>query len=983
MAALSLLLLLVCCCSTPASAAAHMRRKPVSVGVHASGSDLGASPPLVWDMGSRTGAGAPAWSLSGQGPSGAVSGPASAVPGNVYADLLAQGVLQGDPLYRDNEAKMQWVASGDWTYTATFDLPQAGLALQYGFVDLEADGLDTVALLELNGHYLGRTDNMHVQHVFPVKQFLRASNNTLQVTLLSPLKEGAARAEAYPYPVPRSDQMGSLPNGNFLRKAASDFGWDWGPAFAASGIWLPMRLVAFQQARLVQTAVHQYHSNEMSERHRAALKLQQGDVLLRVSAYARVGDNNAAVQTKLCVNLALQAGAQSNCTVVTLSPFARDLLGHVYSEVWLTVPASSVQLWWPVGYGAQPLSTLTTILTDASGSASSLARRVGLRTVELVRETGPEGQNGTSFYYRVNSVPVFAKGANLIPLSSFHGTESADDVRRVMQAMLHANGNIVRVWGGGVYQLDALYDYADEVGLLVWQELSFACAMYPRDAAFLSNVRREVAWQVRRLASHASILVFGGNNENEVALTWYPETIANRDHYLVDYVKLYLDTVRDQVLQELQTDVPFVTSSPSRGPESEEPYTQLWGSAQSADFGDMHYYNYDADCSDIATLPRARFVSEFGFQSLPSLHTLAPVLDASQGDYGWNSSMMFYRQRHPQGNEQLRAQMALHFQLPDAADPTQQFADWIYLTQAVQAVCYRTALSFWRRIKQETPGRTMGTIYWQLNDLWQAPTWSSLEYGGRWKSLHYEVARAFAPLIVTGSVDNTTGVPTVRVYATSDVNDALNGKVQLSVNSWAGAGTSSTDTLVVSLQPLESTMVLEASLASILAGAKCANAAACYIALGGTFTVLSTGSQIPAPRSEILPAKLRDVQLARPKLSLGHFVAGSADPSHPGFLTSASFSVETDVPAAVVWLDTALEGRFSDNAFGVLDAGENRTVTFHAAEFPQTSFTLAQLQQSLTVRSLRDSYSGAEQSRPHQHGANARLHHDAAELALA
>lgn len=512
-------------------------------------------------------------------------------------------------------------------------------------------------------------------------------------------------------------------------------------------------------------------------------------------------------------------------------------------------------------------------------------------------------------------------------------------------------------------------------------------------------------------------------------MTWFPETIANRDLYLVDYAKLFLDVVREQWMVEQSAGegadagteadagnavdaggavggVPFVTSSPSRGPLTEQPYVQRWGAAQSNDYGDIHYYNYASDCADVNLLPRPRFVSEFGFQSLPSLHTLRRQLDAAAGDLRWNSSELQRRQRHAGGYEEMAAQAALHFRLPDASDSDLdrdlgpagllELERWVFLSQAVQGLCYRTALAHWRRIKDSVPGRTMGAIYWQLNDVWAGPTWSGVEYGGRWKAVQYEVKRVFAPVVVSGFYNATTGV--AAAFLTSDLDATLRGVMHLNVSRWdadggAGAGTWRAPDVPFELGPLQSRQVWSASVAALYAAAGCPAPEHCYIALGATVDSVQPTpggglarqqTRVVVPRAEIFPRPLRLAPLRVPSFTFSDFApaqcaeaedqtgddsdadadadagahSDAIDSDTP--LLSASFSLATDVAAAGVFLSTALEGRFDDNSF-VMDAGQRRALTFSVPAAgpdgpPPTPFTLAQLRDSLRVMSLRDVY---------------------------
>lgn len=936
---------------------------------------------------------------------------------------------QGDPYYRYNELNYRWVAlEAEWRWSTTFDLSENDMLTKYEHVQLVCEGLDTVATLTLNGQQIGSSRNAHTRwRSRDLHEVLRQTGNDLQVSIRSPLDFANDAAASYPYQVPSDMGPGYLPNRNFIRKAQSDFGWDWGPAFATSGIWQLIFIHAFNRAVMTQLSVLQYHDGkpsdeldginnedamekpDLSKQHPASDKGNgDGDVWLRVQPFFDVATNSATSKPcsppvgTLCASVDLFGkGSVSDCVHVSLQ--GPDLVGSYTASMWLRVPAESVQLWWPNGYGKQPLTDVTANFTlDQQGRnmvdapiTTSLKRRIGFRTVQLVRETGPIGQQGVSFYFKVNSVPIFIKGANLIPFDSFHARVTAANITRILSSLLATGANTVRVWGGGVYQRDLLYDYADENGLLVWHEFAFACAMYPRDHSFLRLVRKEVLEQTRRVASHPSLLILGGNNENEAALDWFEITKQHRDIYLVDYTKLYLDTVMHEVMSELHgSQLPFVTSSPSRGPQSEHPYTQLWGAAQSPDFGDMHYYNYDVDCSDVRYLPRARFVSEFGFQSLPSLHTWSSVTDANEGDLAWNSTLMYYRQRHPNGNAQLRDQMARHFKLPpldDENNPRAQastsssspFDSWVYLTQSVQSLCYRTWIQHWRRIKQETPGRTMGVLYWQLNDIWQGPTWSSLEWGGRWKMLHYTIKRSFAPVMISGYHDQSTDQ--VYVYMTSDWPAAVKGTYTVAVTSWRrGRLLSMSDSY--QLESLQSIRILEVPLKEWYMKAGCTSLSDCFLMLEATGSAASIdgkndGVSITIPPSEVITTPIRDAILSKPNFSLTNFQPGrlartqkAVDGAKDAMLLSGSFMLSSDVTAPYVMVDTPLMGHFNDGGF-ILEGCTKRNITFEAFD-EDGAFTLQQLQQSIRVRSIRDTYEEDEDAVTASGTKQRSRHHD-------
>lgn len=928
------------------------------------------------------------WSLSNR--NGSLTNIAATVPGGVYLDLVSASVLSGDPYYRDNEQWFRWVAWDDWTYsTAPFSSQIAG---QWESIQLQADGIDTVADIRLNGVLVGSVNNMQLRYVFDITKSLQPTNNILSITIYSPINAGEAALNAYPYPVPLDDGGHALPFRNFIRKAQSDGGWDWGPGFDNSGIWKELKIVGVNTARFGNMVVHQYHASSMTASHRRSLHLAPGDVALRVSGFLIPATQEQEIfEGQMCATITVEGQPISNCTSVSASP-PYDLLGEFSTDVWLTVPGDLVQLWWPAGYGEQPLSNCTMTFTDQGNFTDTIHRTVGFKTVAVIREPGPPGQNGTSFYYEINGLPVFVKGANMIPADIFHTRVTDYNLTQTLRSLVDAGGNIVRIWGGGIYQRDELHEYCNQYGLLVWQEFGFACSMYPRDQPFLDLVRREVAYQVRRLSSHPSMLIFGGNNENEAALGWYFLTILHRDVYLVDYVKLYIDTVRDQLLKEIQADVDYVASSPTRGPQSLEPYTLKWGAAQSEEEGDMHYYNYVDNCANVTLLPRPRFISEFGFQSLPSLFTWLPVTE--EQDRQWNSTIMFYRQRHPDGNDQLLAQMGLHFVVPinqtgserlyseedQSPQDDQLFSDMVYLTQSVQSLCYSTAFHHWRRIKQETPGRTMGIIYWQLNDIWQGPTWSSIEYGGRWKQVHYAVARGFAPVITTGYFEGNY-TQKVFMYLTSDIDDTLSVEFHYAVASWTRGDLWAQVISNLEVGPLSSGVVVNDTAVNLFEQAGCEVYVDCYLKMSAVIKPYSRnpsksynsyisrtlGDVWTTPETYIFPTPIKHVPLQIPNFQFSNFQpmkrAVSVSPSEhtapfspsTTALAWASFVLSVDSAAPYVFLSTTLLGRFDDNGF-LLGTGGNRTVVFQVFEDSGDTFTLEELESSLEVRSIRQTY---------------------------
>jgi beta-mannosidase len=685
------------------------------------------------------------------------------------------------------------------------------------------------------------------------------------------------------------------------------FAVDWGPSFPSMGIWKPIYLQGYNSAILEEISVTQHFNHD------------QGFILANITTYIRgVEPSN--------VTLSLSLANQSLEQPIQISTFNAEGLNIQFFLI--KFPIDSVELWWPVGYGPQPLYELTVSLSAApSGEISTVSRRIGFRSVEIVREPY-ENEPGLSFYWKINQIPIFLKGANFIPIDSFHARVQESNITGIIDSLLLANGNIMRVWGGGIYQDNSLYDYADEKGLLIWQEFMFACAMVPVNDFFLDSVAAEVLQQTRRLSSHASIIVFGGNNENESAMLWFEQIVQHRDMYLVDYNRLYVETVMKNYLSVQNDPRDFVVSSPTNGPYSWEPFTQIWGNPSDETYGDLHYYNYIADCADVSIYPRARFISEFGFQSYPSLHTLNPAV--APQDLFFNSPIMLNRQHHPDGNTQLLSQLQRHFRLPTAQNHSLQlFADQIYLTQAVQSIAYSTALQFWRSIKGEK-GHTMGIIYWQLNDIWQAPTWSSLEYQGRWKAVHYAVKRSFQPIIATGYVLNGTFL----VYVVSDSMQNFQGQLSVSLMDYEGIQIYSNSTLKVNLQPLAAHRIFETPLFEVLQGHRPNKT---FISLE-----LFDGASNLVSSHIVYPASLASVELLDPKITLSTEATLSSGP-----ISSLKLTLRCSNAAPYTWLDTSIPGTWSDNSIFCVPGRD------YPLEFTGTApFQKKLFQQNLQVKTL-------------------------------
>lgn len=590
------------------------------------------------------------------------------VPGTVHTDLLAAGLIE-DPYRDDNENRLGWIGRTDWTYTTTFDWRPTG----HDRVDLVCAGLDTVATVSLNGTEIGRAANMHRTYRFDVTAALRPGDNELRIVFASP----------YAYAEAQRDRLGALPAAYtepyaFIRKMACNFGWDWGPTLVTAGIWRSIGLHAWSDARLAEVRPH--------------VRVDGVDVTIRVERARPV-----PVQVRADV-----AGVE-----------ARATLDPDRTETTLRLDVPHARRWWPRGHGEQHRYALTVAAAD-----DVWTRRIGFRTVDLERD---------AFRLAVNGKPLFVRGFNWIPDDCFPTrTTRADVVARLRQA-IDAGANALRVWGGGVYESDEFYDVADELGLLVWQDFPFACAAYPEDEPFASEVAAEARDNVVRLMSHPSLALWCGNNENiEGRQHWGWAADLDGRAWGAGY---YYDLL-PAVVAELDPDRPYWPGTPYSGApakDSRDPATgtvHVWTVWNSADY--THYAAY-----------RPRFVAEFGFQGPPAYATLRAAV--SDRPLAPDSPGVRHHQKAHDGDAKLIRGLGDHLPVPTTFD------DWHYYTQVNQA----RAVAFGVRRYRSLMPYCMGTIVWQLNDCWPVTSWAAVDGNGRRKPLWYELRRAYADQLMS------------------------------------------------------------------------------------------------------------------------------------------------------------------------------------------------------------------------------------------
>lgn len=793
------------------------------------------------------------------------------VPGGVHTDLLALDRMP-DPFVADNEKRVQWVAESDWEYRRSFAVEAELLTEEKIF--LVCDGLDTLAEVILNGTSLGKTENMFRQYQWEVKSLLQQNENELHLIFASPVKYAAERQAERPMRA-----VDQLPGAPYLRKAPCHFGWDWGPKLPPIGIWKEIRLEGYSVARLTDVHLRQHHEASKASIE-ATLTMERWQETPLTARLGVVTPSGETLETQATVNAEKQT---------------------------LTVSIPQPQYWWPNGYGEQPLYTVTVTLLANDQVRDERTWQMGLRTIELRREPDTWGE---SFTFVVNGVPIFAKGADWIPADSFPTRITDEQLEHLIQSCVAANFNMLRVWGGGFYEEERFYDLCDRYGILVWQDFIFACSIYPlHEPMFVENDCQEARENIRRLRHRASLALWNGNNEMEWGWVEWGWDTPDRQDLKQAYEQFFFHTLAELCAAE-DPDTPYWPSSPS----SNEPFKEPNGQEK----GNTHYWEVWHGRKPFTAYRDQfpRFMSEFGFQSLPPLETIRHYAD--EADWNMTSYIMEHHQRSPSGNGLMIAQMTQTFRMP------KDFESLVYLSMILQAEGIRYGVEHWRRHMN----RVGGTLYWQLNDCWPVASWSSIDYYGRWKALHYAARRFYAPLML--SIEDEP--PKMGLHLTSDLTETWSGRIDWSLERLDGEVLASGEQ-EVSISPLASIPVDTLDFADHVSD-KNRREVIFICELWQAERQLSLNVATFAPNKHL--------SLGEPGLSVVVRQTGS------------QLVFEVTAGSLARFVELGLQGVdviFSDNYFDV-PAGRTVTVT---APLPE-GWTLEQAQSALQVRSLYNSF---------------------------
>lgn len=792
------------------------------------------------------------------------------LPGDVHSALLEAGEIP-DPYFGSNEQAVMWVHDTPWTMERKFE---ASAEETGGYLTLTLENVDCIAQIFLNDELVAETQNQFIRYDIDVTGKVKRGKNSLRLEFAVTKDVAKARAEAHPFPIPFTYNY--LSNGlpgvhmNFVRKAACHAGWDWGICLMPTGVYGRMSIRRSRLARQESVTVVQAHGKKSVE------------LAITTRVFAFAGGT---------VELMHEIDGQKLVDKLVVAP-GENTFTH-------NVTIRNPRLWWPNGQGEQPLYDLWTSL---DGEVTK--RRLGLRKLEWIVE---KDEIDHSFKVRINGRDITAFGSNWIPADALPSRITPETVRDLLESAKAVNQNMIRVWGGGQYEPDYFYELCDELGLLVWQDFMFSCMSYPSDRAFLADVRTEITQQVRRLQHHASIAIWCGDNEVIGSIGWYPETKRDPQRYIANYDRL--NSMLGTIVEDEDPERRFWPSSPSLG------YLDFNDGWHSDTRGDMHYWSVWHEAKDFSAYRAVnpRFASEFGFQSFTSMNVIERF--AAPEDRNPSSPVMESHQRNTGGNARILETMTRYFRFP------RDFETMVFLSQIQQGLAIKTAIEYWRSTKP----RCMGTLYWQLNDIYPVASWSSLDYGGQWKLLHYMARRFFAPI-------NVVAVPDGDELVLKAINDtAAKAEIGLEVQAVdAAGGARIIATARVKTRPEKAVVATRIALDDLKPN---------------EFLFFSWTAEDGKPLGEndYFPKPYKAYDVARAEIQL-RWEGSEAEPI---------LVLSSDKPALFVTVSTDLPGYFSDNALTLLP-GRDVRLSFTARK--GASVSREALAASLRVGHLRETY---------------------------
>ena len=768
------------------------------------------------------------------------------VPGNVYSDLLNHKKIP-DPFVSSNELNVQWASKKSWEYQTTFELDPKTLSKSN--IELSFEGIDTYANIYLNDTLIGLTNNSFRTWKYDIKE-LAKKENTLKLHFFPTKKLEISESRKIDYNLPPDTRV-------FTRKAQFQYGWDWGPIINTSGIWKPIKITSWNNMKLDDV----YFKQEKLTDSVASLSVQY-----TISSHTAVEE--ATLEIKF-----------DNTTHKIATPVKKGT--HTYAT---NLEIKNPKRWWTYSLGEPYLYKFDITLKEGRYLKAKQKATIGLRTIKLITEKDSKGK---TFYFELNGVPVFMKGANYIPQNSMQNKVTDAHYEKLLNDVVDANMNMLRVWGGGIYENDIFYDLCDEKGILVWQDFMFACAMYPGDNPFLKNVEKEAIDQVTRLRNHASIALWCGNNENNEGWKrwgWQADKTEAQKKEIWDGYLAVFDSILPKTVAKLNPEISYWESSPSYGR----------GNPKYEFEGDAHdwWVWHDAYPFEHFEKKVPRFMSEFGFQSFPSYEAIRYFTGKDSIDINHDSYTT--HQKHPRGFKLIRDYMKRDYKVPENGD------DYVYVSQLLQAKGITMGVEAQRRAMPYC----MGSLYWQLNDCWPVVSWSSIDFMGNWKALHYQTKKSFQDVLISSVVENDT----IKTYIISDKLVALKGDFSIDFIDFNGKKIHNVRQQV-SIAPNTSQLIAKTPLKHIKANVND------YV-MKSSFSSTSDSSSIKT-FSPFYVAKPKDLKLPQQDVST------KITKTDHGFI----IKVSANTLQKNVFLYTNTKGHFSDNFFDVFP-NETKTIKF-------------------------------------------------------
>ena len=647
----------------------------------------------------------------------------ASVPGNIYTDLLNHKIIP-DPFIKTNEDKVQWVSTKNWEYKTSFKVKPNQFNKEN--ISLTFNGLDTYSKIYLNNQLIGQTDNAFRTYIFDIKKHVKKENE-LRIEFSNTNSIEIKKEKENPYKLPEGKRI-------YTRKAQFQYGWDWGPKLNTSGIWKSIKLSTWNNLKFENIYIKQQKVTSENANFQIELTINS--------------------TTKKSVNIFTSANKQSQTNILQLKKGT-----HTYK---IPFDIKNPKLWWTHNLGTPHLYQFDFQLIENNSIKDQKSIKKGIRTIKLITK---KDDKGATFHFELNGKPVYMKGANYIPQNSFQNKVSDNHYKKLLSDVVTSNMNMLRVWGGGIYENDIFYDLCDEKGILIWQDFMFACAMYPGDNNFLENVQQEAIDQVTRLRNHASIALWAGNNENSEG--WHRwgwqdgRTKKEKETIWKDYLAVF-DSILPKTVANLNSEINYWESSPKYGR----------GNPKYEFEGDAHdwWVWHDAAPFEHFEEKVPRFMSEFGFQSFPSIETINYINQHKNIDL--KTEAIKSHQKHSRGFQLIDEYMQRDYNLPTNDE------DYVYVSQLLQAKGITMGIEAHRRAKPYN----MGTLYWQLNDCWPAISWSSIDYFGNWKALQYKAKKSFENVLISSKIENDT----IKTFIINDTFEGIQDDLTLELQDFKG-----------------------------------------------------------------------------------------------------------------------------------------------------------------------------------------------------